>query len=83
MHPLDPNYDHDYDEPIIFSSQLSHMREHMEAVLDLLYGEGSIDLGMLENSLEEVVHGLGMNIPKSEIMVDRRYFYHPEYVKVI
>ena len=67
--------DYDYDkEPAIYSGALRHIQDHLEVVLDTLYGDGWIDLDKLENSLDEVVNGLGLSLPKNDLMVERRRF---------
>lgn len=67
-----PCYD-DFDEPVIFSCALRHICEHMEVVLDQLYSKEKIDLGLLENSLDEVVHGIGLRLPINDLTITRKY----------
>lgn len=64
--------DSDYEEPVIYSGALSHICDHFEAVLEMLYGEGSIDFDDLERSLDEVAHGLGMRLPMGNLMIRRK-----------
>jgi hypothetical protein len=58
-------------EPVIYAGSLKHIQHHLEAVLDCLYGDGSIDLAMLENSLDEVANGLGMHLPRNDLLIER------------
>ena len=65
-------YDIDDEEPIIYSGALSHICDHFEAVLDILYGDEPIDFDDLERSLDEVAHGLKMRLPAGKINIERK-----------
>jgi len=67
-------YEHSHydDEPVIYSGALSHIQEHLAVVLGQLYGDCQIDIGLLENSLDEVSHGLGMSLPNGGMKIQRK-----------
>lgn len=69
-HYFESDYDCDK-EPVIYAGNLRHICEHLEVVLSELYGDAPFDLGRLENSLDEVANGLGMNLPRNDLMVER------------
>lgn len=58
-------------DPVIYAGGRKHICDHLEVVLRELYGDGPIDLSVLENSLDEVANGLGMHIPISDLNVER------------
>lgn len=69
-HPDFYERDVDYDlEPVMYAGQLSHITEHFEAVLSLLYGNTPIDLERLERSLDEVANGLGLRLPRNDMIL--------------
>jgi hypothetical protein len=72
-HYFEPDYDYDK-EPVIYSGALRHIQDHLEVVLDALYGHGSLDLGVFENSLDEVVNGLDMRLPRSDLTIERKLY---------
>lgn len=69
----DPYYyeDHTYDDYVHVDDlpDLDHARDHMKAVLNALYSNGSLE--SLENSLEEVLAVLDMKLPESAICVTK------------
>ncbi len=72
-HYFEKEYDCDYDsDPVLYSGALKHICEHLEAVLSELYGNQTIDLCLLENSLDEVAHGLGMRLPCNDLSIQRK-----------
>lgn len=66
------DYDADDEEPVIYPRALSHICEHFEAVLEMLYGQERIDFDDLERSLDEVAHGLGIRLPMGKLMIKRK-----------
>jgi hypothetical protein len=51
----------------ISPEDIEHAQDHMLGILDILYGDGSIE--DLESSLEEVCVVLGINIPINKLRV--------------
>lgn len=62
----------DDDQSVTVRNQLDHISDHLEVVLSELYGSAPVDLDRLENSLEEVSHGLGMRLPTSDLTISRK-----------
>lgn len=65
-------YDIDDEDPVIYPRALNHICEHFEYVLSALYGEGELDVNELERSLDEVANGLGIRLPFSDLLIQRK-----------
>jgi len=72
-HYFEREYDYDK-EPVIYMGALRHIQDHLEVVLEALYGDGSLDLRTFENSLDEVVNGLDMCLPRSDLTIERKLY---------
>lgn len=49
--------------------------EYMKRILDHLYSEEEFDESLFENDLEELAGFLGVGIPRSELMIERKSPY--------
>lgn len=65
----EPNYyyaNHDADD-WVHIDQLDHARDHMQALLDILYGENTVD--NFEDHLEEICLVLDIKLPLNSLTV--------------
>lgn len=84
MHPYDPDYDSCYPEcPECnnYHAKIGNAGDFFSAVLEELYSQDPINVGNLENALDELSSLFGMKLPNADLKVSRKKEETPIYLK--